>query len=183
MGRNGVRRRAEDRSRTSGSQYQRRSAIYSWAVSDEIGARRPEGGDSRSRTVIAATLCGTLPDLMASPPTSRPGEWRRGSPWRTGSAFVFPFYSLPAWWFAGCGLDVLLGRRRVRQGGGVERREPRAVRVGYLMAPACGHADRRRRLWMCCLKSCRSGGRAKGRRGRQHLLGGQQYVSSGSRLA
>jgi len=70
----------------------------------------------RSRTIIVVNLPGLVADVVLSLPTAQPGRWHPSAmsldTWRS---FTFPFYCLPAWWFAGCGLDGLLGRRRLNR--------------------------------------------------------------------
>lgn len=69
-----------------------------------------------SHAIIAANLPGLVADLLVSLPTAQPGTWHPSGVsldnWR---CFTLPFYCLPAWWFVGCGLDGLLGRRRLRR--------------------------------------------------------------------
>ncbi len=101
-----------------------------------------------SRMIIAVNLPAMLADAVISLPTGQPGKWHPPAisldNWRS---FVFPFYCLPAWWFAGCGLDALLGKRRL----------PRSFLwiglilfvlflvflIGYLTAPLRDQADLR----------------------------------------
>jgi hypothetical protein len=51
----------------------------------------------------------TALDLHTWPSIWRPARFNVDS-WR---ALSFPFYCLPAWWFAGRGMDALFGRRRL----------------------------------------------------------------------
>jgi hypothetical protein len=67
-----------------------------------------------AHAITAINVPGTIPEVLLSLPTSWPTSWRPAGltldSWR---AVIFPFFCLPAWWFAGLGLDSLLGRRQL----------------------------------------------------------------------
>jgi len=70
---------------------------------------------TQSHLVTAANLPGTAGEILISLPTSWPNSWRPHTfsldSWRCLS---WPFFCLPAWWFAGRGIDALLGWHRPR---------------------------------------------------------------------
>jgi len=68
-----------------------------------------------SKTITAINMPGTFGEILVSLPTSWPESWRPAAlPLFSWRAFSFPFFALPAWWFAGRGLDALLGWRQPR---------------------------------------------------------------------
>jgi len=68
----------------------------------------------RARIVTAVNVPGMAGEILVSLPTSWPSSWHPESvssdSWR---ALSLPFFCLPAWWFAGCGVDALLCHRRL----------------------------------------------------------------------
>ena len=72
---------------------------------------------NRAHTIAAINIPGTIPEVLLSLPTSWPQSWHPAG-WHLDSwrALVFPFFCLPAWWFAGLGVDSLLGWRRLHWG-------------------------------------------------------------------
>jgi hypothetical protein len=72
---------------------------------------------SRAHVITAINIPGTIPEFLLSLPTSWPHSWHPVG-WTVDSwrAVMFPFFCLPAWWFAGLGTDSLLGWRRLHWG-------------------------------------------------------------------
>ncbi len=103
---------------------------------------------AHSHTIIAANLPGIVPDLLVSLPTSQPGKWHPSwvslENWR---CFTFPFYCLPAWWFAGYGLDALRAgkcwRRAAVWTGTILSLLFAVALVGYFTSPPGDQADLR----------------------------------------
>jgi hypothetical protein len=101
-----------------------------------------------SHAIVAANLPGIGADLLVSLPTSQPGKWHPSGisldNWR---CLTFPFYCLPAWWFAGCGIDGLLRRRRLRRAmlwtGSVLCLLFAVTLLGYYTSPPRDQADLR----------------------------------------
>jgi hypothetical protein len=67
-----------------------------------------------AHAIAAINIPGIIVEILISLPTSWPHLWHPNGwmmdTWRT---VTFPFFCLPAWWFAGLGIDSLLGRRRL----------------------------------------------------------------------
>ena len=66
-----------------------------------------------SHLISALNMPAFFVDVLISLPTSWPDTWKPDGMvldvWRT---FAFPFFALPAWWFAGRGIDSLLFGRK-----------------------------------------------------------------------
>jgi hypothetical protein len=63
--------------------------------------------------VAAINTPGAFVELLISLPTSWPSSWHpENIPVISWRALSYPFFSLPAWWLVGLGLDALLGWRR-----------------------------------------------------------------------
>lgn len=77
-----------------------------------------EGVGLREWPVIESVyIPGMLGEILTSLPISWPESWiPAGLTFHAWRALSWPFFSLPAWWFAGRGLDALLGWRRLRWG-------------------------------------------------------------------
>jgi len=72
-------------------------------------------GTRESHTVTAINMPGMFGEVLVSLPTTWPSSWHpQGWPLDAWRALAFPFLALPAWWFAGRGLDSLLRWRRPR---------------------------------------------------------------------
>ncbi len=69
---------------------------------------------SESHLISAINMPGMAGELLFSIPTW-PDSWHPSSlPFECWRALSWPFFCLPAWWFAGRGADALLGWRRPR---------------------------------------------------------------------
>jgi len=74
----------------------------------------------RVRIVTAANMPGMAGEILVSLPTSWPSTWHPSAiSTETWRALSLPFYCLPAWWFVGCGVEGLLGRRRLHWASGL----------------------------------------------------------------
>ncbi len=66
-------------------------------------------------TITAINAPGMLGEFLVSVPTSWPDSWHPSNlslfGWR---CVTLPFFCIPAWWFAGRGLDAILGWRHPR---------------------------------------------------------------------
>jgi hypothetical protein len=63
-------------------------------------------------------LPGMVGEIVTSLPTSWPQSWHpEGVELETWRLLTWTFYSLPFWWFAGVGVDAMLGRRRTHWAG------------------------------------------------------------------
>jgi hypothetical protein len=73
--------------------------------------------NNKAHAITAINIPGIIPEILFSLVTSWPQSWHPAGwildSWR---ALIFPFYCLPAWWFAGLGFDSLLGWRRLHWG-------------------------------------------------------------------
>ena len=73
--------------------------------------------NNRAHAITAINIPGIIPEILFSLLTSWPQSWHPDG-WilDTWRALVFPLSCLPAWWFAGLGVDSLLGWRRLHWG-------------------------------------------------------------------
>ncbi len=70
----------------------------------------------RAHTIMAINLPGSLIQKLISllSRTSRPAGWHpQALALETWQALVFPFFALPFWWLAGCGIDGLVYKERL----------------------------------------------------------------------
>jgi hypothetical protein len=73
--------------------------------------------NSRAHAITAINIPGIIPAILFSLSTSLPQSWHpAGWVLDTWRAVVFPLFCLPTWWFAGLGVDSLLGWRRLHWG-------------------------------------------------------------------
>jgi hypothetical protein len=73
-----------------------------------------EGAALRASHLISAlNMPAFFVDVLISLPTSWPDSWKpHGMILDVWRGFAFPFFALPAWWFAGRGIDSLLLRQK-----------------------------------------------------------------------
>ena len=68
----------------------------------------------RSQIIVAINPPGNVVETLLSLPTSWPKMYHpEGMEMETWQALMLPLFCLPFWWFAGRGLDALIGRRRM----------------------------------------------------------------------
>jgi hypothetical protein len=99
-----------------------------------------------SRPIVAVNLPGIVPDALISlAGNERSTVHPAGISWENWRSLVFPFFCLPAWWFAGYGLDALRARTRPHRAalwtGSILCVLFLAPLFGYVTAPSGDRAD------------------------------------------
>lgn len=71
------------------------------------------GAGRYSHLLTALNMPGFAVDLLSSIKTWPESWYPEWIGWESWLALIMPLYCLPVWWFAGRGIDAMLGRRRL----------------------------------------------------------------------